>query len=81
MPAFAKTLKVSSKGQITLPRLVREMLGSEYVRIVIEDSHVHIRPVAQVAGALSRYARRGRKVKNEADRAWTEVVREKHRRR
>ena len=37
MIAFEKTAKVSSKGQITLPKQVRSVLQSDFVRVVVED--------------------------------------------
>lgn len=78
MLQLAKTVKVSSKGQITLPRKVREALGTEYVRIVLVDSHVHIEPVREPAGMLSHHARRRIDPAKARDIAWSEAMIEKH---
>ena len=51
-----KVAKISSKGQITLPKAVRDRLGSNLVRLVSDDKGVRIEPVRDVAGSLRRYA-------------------------
>ena len=84
MGAVVKTAKVSSKGQITLPREVRKALGTDHVRIVYSDGgEVRIEAVNDVAGSLAHYAKGKRKIPFRAarDRAWETVVREKHKRR
>ena len=52
-----KVAKISSKGQITLPKAVRDRLGSNLVRLVSDDQGVRIEPVRDVAGSLSSYAK------------------------
>ncbi len=52
-----KVSKISSKGQITLPKSVRERLGSKLVRLISDDDGVRIEPVLDVAGSLQRYAK------------------------
>jgi AbrB family looped-hinge helix DNA binding protein len=52
-----KISKISSKGQITLPKTVRERLGSKFVRLISDDGGVRIEPVEDVAGSLKRYAK------------------------
>ena len=81
MAAVVKTAKVSSKGQITLPREVRRTLGSDLVRIVSEHGSVRIEPVQDVAGSLARYAKKRVPFRVARDKAWETVVREKHKRR
>ena len=83
MTALVKTAKVSSKGQITLPRDVRRALGTDFVRIVSEQGAVRIEPIPDVAGSLAHYAKGRKRVpfRVARDRAWEAVVREKHKRR
>jgi AbrB family looped-hinge helix DNA binding protein len=58
---------VSSKGQITLPRFVREALGlkaGSMVSLTLEEGEVRLRPAPagtahRLAGSLRRYARPG----------------------
>lgn len=40
-----KTVKISSKGQITLPRQAREVLGSDVLRLVLEGDELRLLPV------------------------------------
>ena len=52
-----KIAKLSSKGQITLPKAVRERLGTGLVRLISDDNGVRIEPLQDVAGSLKRYAK------------------------
>ena len=83
MSEVVKTAKVSSKGQITLPRAVRKALGTDHVRIVYSGGEVRIEAVNDVAGSLAQYAKGKKKVpfRSARERAWAAVVREKHKRR
>ncbi|MBI2754998.1 MAG: AbrB/MazE/SpoVT family DNA-binding domain-containing protein [Betaproteobacteria bacterium] len=83
MSAMVKIAKVSSKGQITLPRDVRAALGTDHVRIVYSSGEVRIEPVNDVAGSLAHYAKGKKKIPYRVarERAWEAVVREKHKRR
>ena len=56
MSAVGKAVRVSSKGQITLPKAVRELLGTDIVRVIVRDGHVHIEPVRDAGGILAGYA-------------------------
>ena len=81
MSAVVKSAKVSSKGQITLPREVRELLGTDFVRIVCDAGKVSIEPVADLAGSLAHYSRKPVPFALARERAWDAVVRQKHKRR
>lgn len=81
MSTVVKTAKVSSKGQITLPRDVRRALGTDFVRIVSENGSVRIEPVNDVAGSLAHYAKKRVAFRVARVKAWEAVVREKHKRR
>jgi AbrB family looped-hinge helix DNA binding protein len=52
-----KVAKISSKGQITLPKSVRDRLGSKLVRVISDGEGVRIEPVRDVAGSLKAYAK------------------------
>lgn len=81
MDDIVKIAKVSSKGQITLPREARAALGTDHVRIVCAQGEVRIEPVNDVAGSLARYGKNKIAFRVARDRAWGAVVREKHKRR
>jgi bifunctional DNA-binding transcriptional regulator/antitoxin component of YhaV-PrlF toxin-antitoxin module len=76
-----KTVKISSKGQITLPKSFRELLQSDLVRIIADQGMVKIKPVKDVSGTLRGYAKPYRPLKQTKDKAWEEAVGEKHLRR
>jgi AbrB family looped-hinge helix DNA binding protein len=58
---------VSAKGQITLPRFVRQALGlkpGSTVSLTLDDGELRLRPspagtARRLAGSLRRYAKRG----------------------
>jgi AbrB family looped-hinge helix DNA binding protein len=77
MIAFEKTAKVSSKGQITLPKPIRDLLRSDFVRLVVEDGEVRLEPVPDLAGSLASYAR-GMPVENEKEAAWETELRDRY---
>jgi len=52
--AFAAT--ITSKGQITIPRVARKALNSSTVEIEVQGDLVILRPVRSVAGSLAKYA-------------------------
>lgn len=76
-----KTAKISSKGQITLPKAIRDRLQSDLVRIIVEDGVIRLEPVRAVGGSLQRYAAQRITHEQARDRAWTDAVKEKHPRR
>ncbi len=78
MGAVEKAVKISRKGQITLPRRVRQLLASDLVRIVVDEGVVKIEPVRDVAGNLRKYARRYVPLEKARGKAWDEAMREKH---
>lgn len=49
------TVKITSKGQITLPREVRDFLHTDIITFELMDSSVLIKPVVTVAGSLKSY--------------------------
>jgi AbrB family looped-hinge helix DNA binding protein len=77
MIAFEKTAKVSSKGQITLPKPVRDLLQSDFVRLIVEDGAVRLEAVPDLAGSLARYGQ-GRPVENEREAAWEAELRDRY---
>ncbi len=73
-------LKITDKGQVTIPKEIRDLLKTNVVTFDVIEGNVVVRPVRDVGGSLSEYAKnvKGdisfRKVK---DMAWEEAVREK----
>lgn len=74
------TAKITSKGQLTLPRVARNALGSTTVEIEVKGDTIVLKPVKSVAGALARYAAPGVSLQEIRETVWEEVARDKARR-
>jgi len=73
-------VKITRKGQVTIPKEVRDKLNATAVYFEVEDDIVMIRPVRDAAATLHEYARNvkpGTSVKQMKDRAWEAAVRDK----
>ncbi len=82
MIVFEKTAKITRKGQLTLPKAIRDALKADVVRVILEqDGQVRIRPVEELAGSLEQYAERYISCESARNQAWSEAVNEKHPRR
>lgn len=74
-------MKITSKGQVTIPKEIRMLLKSDVVTFDVVQNNVVIMPVLDTAGSLSEYAgnvKAGSSFKKMKDRAWGEAVREKN---
>ena len=73
------TMKITRKGQVTIPQRIREKLGTELIEFDIVDDQVIIRPQTSVAGSLSAYGKKESIPFTEArEKAWDEISREKY---
>jgi AbrB family looped-hinge helix DNA binding protein len=73
-------VKITRKGQLTIPREVREKLKANHVYFEVEGDVVMIKPVRDAAGSLREYAgniKPGVSTKQMKERAWEVAVREK----
>lgn len=76
---MAMTAKITSKGQVTIPRKIREKLDSEIIEFDIVQNHIVIRAVKSVAGSLKPHAKMGSVSYKEAkEKAWDEAVQERY---
>jgi len=74
------TVKITRKGQITIPKAIRKRLKSSAVFFEVVDDDIVIRPVKDAAGVLSGYAKNVNpsfNIKSMKDQAWEESVYEK----
>lgn len=72
------TATITSKGQITIPRLARQALKTSTIEIEIQGEEVILRPVQSVAGSLAQYAtQRTEDFSTIRDKVWQEVADEK----
>ena len=73
-------VKITRKGQVTIPKEIREKLNANAVYFEVEDDIVMVKPVRDAAGSLREYARNvkpGVSMKQMKDRAWEVAIREK----
>jgi AbrB family looped-hinge helix DNA binding protein len=73
-------VKITQKGQVTIPKRIRDKLNATSVYFEVVNGEVVVRPVRDAAGSLSEYARKvkpGLSIKQMKDRAWEEAVHEK----
>ena len=76
----SKSIKITRKGQVTIPKEIRTKLNSNAVYFEMNDDVVIIKPVPDVAGSLNEYAQNvkpGVSMKQTREKAWEEAVREK----
>ena len=71
------TAKITSKGQLTIPRAARMALKSNTVEVEIQGDTVILRPVKSVAGALASYAKGKEAFAEVRAKVWQEVADEK----
>ena len=73
---------ITSKGQVTLPRVIRNMLDSRVVIFEPTAEGILIKPVKSVAGSLSAFAHAvPEEISVVRDAVWGEVADEKGRKR
>lgn len=75
-----EAVKITQKGQVTIPKKIRDKLNATSVYFKVVNDEVVVRPVQDAAGSLSEYGRNvkaGMSIRQMKDKAWEEVVHEK----
>lgn len=76
---MSMTVKITQKGQVTIPRKIREKLRSEVIEFDVVKDQVIVRPLISVAGSLKAYAKKASvPFKEGREKAWEEMVHEKY---
>ncbi len=53
---YTNTLTISRKGQIVLPKKIRELLQSDIITLTVnENNQILISPIRDIGGSLSAY--------------------------
>lgn len=68
------SVKITSKGQVTIPEGIRNLLGSDLVEFEIINGSIVVKPVKSVAGSLSDYAPKYIPIKDIRDKVWVQVA-------
>jgi AbrB family looped-hinge helix DNA binding protein len=71
------TAKITKKGQITIPKKIREFLNSNVIEFEIVEGKVIVKPVKSVAGSLSKYAKKHVSFEKIREETWGKVADEK----
>jgi len=74
------TVRITTKGQITIPKKIRDLLNAEVISFSVQGGNVIVKPVRDAAGALHKYAgnnKSGADFKKLKEKAWEAAAREK----
>lgn len=73
------TAKITSKGQVTIPKAIRNILKSNVIEFSVKNGKVEIEPVKEIAGSLNKYAA-GKQYSfaEEREKAWNKITEEKY---
>lgn len=74
---MSTTVKITTKGQVTIPKEIREVLKSDIVEFELIDGKIVVKPVRSVGGSLRQYAKEYVPLKDIRDKVWGYVVSEK----
>jgi AbrB family looped-hinge helix DNA binding protein len=77
---ITSALKITRKGQVTIPKPIRDKLNATTVYFEVEDDIVMVKPVRDAAGSLREYAgnvKAGVSMKRMKEKAWEAAVRDK----
>lgn len=70
-------VKITSKGQVTIPKEIRNLLGSDIVEFELIEGNVMVKPVKSVGGSLKKYAKRHIPLEEIRDTVWEQVADER----
>jgi bifunctional DNA-binding transcriptional regulator/antitoxin component of YhaV-PrlF toxin-antitoxin module len=73
-------VKITEKGQITIPREIRNVLKADLISFSVVDGVVILRPLSDVGGSLHAYVRNAASTasfRDQKEAAWEEAIREK----
>jgi bifunctional DNA-binding transcriptional regulator/antitoxin component of YhaV-PrlF toxin-antitoxin module len=74
-------VKITRKGQVTIPKQIRNILKANAVYFELENNIVIVKPVRDTAGSLHEFAgnaRHGSSMKQMRSKAWEAAVGEKN---
>ncbi|WP_022853997.1 AbrB/MazE/SpoVT family DNA-binding domain-containing protein [Thermodesulfatator atlanticus] len=66
--------KITSKGQVTIPKKMRELLGTNVVRFRVEKGKIILEPVRDVGGIFKKYVKKPLYHEKEREIAWQKVA-------
>ncbi len=67
-------VKITSKGQVTIPKKMRELLGTNVVRFKMVEGKIILEPVRDVGGIFKKYVKKPLSREEEREIAWQKVA-------
>jgi len=74
---LTKAVKITSKGQATIPKEIRDLLKTDVVEFEVVDGTVVVKPILSIGGSLNQYAKGSVSMKDVREKVWEEVARER----
>ena len=77
---ITESIKITQKGQVTIPKEIRNKLQATSVYFEVINDDIVIRPVKDAAGSLCEFAKNaktGMSIQEMKNMAWEEAVNEK----
>ncbi|MFA5182098.1 MAG: AbrB/MazE/SpoVT family DNA-binding domain-containing protein [Syntrophales bacterium] len=77
---MSTAVKITEKGQVTIPREIRNVLNANLISFSVVDGVVTLRPLRDVGGSLQAYVRNAVSTgsfRDKKEAAWEEAIREK----
>lgn len=72
-----RTVKITSKGQATIPKEIRDLLKTDVVEFEVIEGKVVLKPVRSVGGSLSQYSKEYVALKDIRGAIWEDVARDR----
>ena len=72
------SVTISSKGQIVLPKSVRNALNTQHIIFEIDNGIITVKPLINVKGSLSKYFIENNNFSEIRDQAWEEESKDHH---
>lgn len=72
-----RAVKITSKGQATIPKEIRDLLKTDIVEFEVVEGTVVVKPVLSVGSSLSHYSKGYVPLKDVRETVWEEVARER----
>ena len=67
-------VKITSKGQVTIPKKFRDLLGTNVVRFRMVEGKIILEPVRDVGGIFKKYVEKSLLYEKEREVAWQKVA-------